>query len=83
MHRQSKILFLSSSFIIIFLTHLFPDMKTPWLDGKHVVFGEVISGLDVVKTIEQQGSQSGSTKSKIVIVDSGELPLDESDLRKN
>ena len=46
---------------------------TPWLDGKHVVFGEVAdqAGLDLVKKIEGLGSRSGSTKSKIVIAESG------------
>jgi peptidylprolyl isomerase len=52
-------------------------VKTPWLDGKHVVFGEVIEGMDIVRLVEAQGSRSGTTKSKIVIEDSGELPLDE------
>jgi len=47
--------------------------KTAWLDGKHVVFGSVIEGQDVVKKIESYGSQSGATKAKIVIADSGEL----------
>ena len=51
------------------------------LDGKHVVFGEVIEGLDIVKTVEAQGSRGGTTKSKIVIEDSGELPLGAGDLR--
>ncbi|XVF84023.1 hypothetical protein PTKIN_Ptkin16aG0541300 [Pterospermum kingtungense] len=48
---------------------------TSWLDGRHVVFGKVISGMDVVYKIEAEGSQSGVPKSKVVIVDSGELPI--------
>ncbi|KAJ3084145.1 hypothetical protein HDU99_003030 [Rhizoclosmatium hyalinum] len=47
--------------------------KTPWLDGKHVVFGSVVEGYDVVKKIESYGSQSGATKAKIVIADCGQL----------
>ena len=34
---------------------------TSWLDGKHVVFGKVVEGMDIVKKMEAQGSQSGST----------------------
>lgn len=45
----------------------------PWLDGKHVVFGEVCEGMDVVKKIESMGSSSGSTKARIIIAKSGEL----------
>jgi peptidyl-prolyl isomerase F (cyclophilin D) len=48
-------------------------VSTPWLDGKHVVFGRVSEGMDVVKQIESLGSQSGSTRKKIVVADSGEL----------
>merc|ERR1712012_1492517 len=46
---------------------------TSWLDGKHVVFGEVVEGYDVVKKIEGYGSQSGATKAKVVIADCGQL----------
>ena len=44
---------------------------TPWLDGKHVVFGEVVEGEDVVKAVEALGSRSGGTSTKIVVEDSG------------
>ncbi|CAO3627650.1 unnamed protein product [Cunninghamella echinulata] len=44
---------------------------TPWLDGAHVVFGEVVDGMSIVSTIEKQGSASGTTKSKITIADCG------------
>jgi len=45
---------------------------TPWLDGKHVVFGEVVKGYnEVVKKVELLGSQSGKTSQKVLIKDSG------------
>merc|ERR1712048_869032 len=47
--------------------------KTGWLDGKHVVFGSVVQGMDVVKKIESYGSRSGQTTAKIVIADCGQL----------
>lgn len=50
-------------------------VKTSWLDGKHVVFGKVISGMDVVYKVEAEGSQSGEPKTTVTIADSGELPL--------
>ncbi|OQR79968.1 peptidyl-prolyl cis-trans isomerase-like [Tropilaelaps mercedesae] len=48
-------------------------VKTSWLDGKHVVFGSVVEGMDVVKQMEAFGSQSGSTKKKVVVADCGQL----------
>ncbi|XP_029161516.1 peptidyl-prolyl cis-trans isomerase-like [Nylanderia fulva] len=49
--------------------------KTSWLDGKHVVFGSVTSGMEVVRKIEGYGSQNGELKKgvKIVISDCGEV----------
>ncbi|KAH1244034.1 Peptidyl-prolyl cis-trans isomerase 1 [Glycine soja] len=48
-------------------------VKTEWLDGKHVVFGQVVEGLDVVKDIEKVGSSSGKTSKPVVVADSGQL----------
>merc|ERR1711971_143338 len=53
-------------------------VKTSWLDGRHVVFGKVLEGLDVVKAVEGVGSQSGKTSKKVVIEDSGELAVEPS-----
>ncbi|MCO5576893.1 hypothetical protein L7F22_030714 [Adiantum nelumboides] len=47
--------------------------KTTWLDRKHVVFGRVVEGMDVVKTVESVGSQTGKTSKPMVIADCGEL----------
>ena len=43
------------------------------LDGKHVVFGKVVEGMDVVKKIEGEGTQSGKPKSEVAIADCGQL----------
>ena len=48
-------------------------VKTPWLDGKHVVFGNVVDGMNVVYAIDSYGTQSGATKAKLVITDCGQL----------
>jgi cyclophilin family peptidyl-prolyl cis-trans isomerase len=43
------------------------------LDGKHVVFGKVVEGMDVVKAVEGVGSGSGATKAKVMVAASGQL----------
>merc|ERR1712151_525897 len=48
-------------------------VKTDWLDGKHVVFGSVTDGFEVVKAIEGVGSSSGSTSKKVVIAACGQI----------
>lgn len=43
------------------------------MDGRHVVFGKVTAGLDVVDKIEDVGSQSGATSETVIVKDCGEL----------
>lgn len=47
---------------------------TSWLDGRHVVFGRVIDGMDIVKKVESLGSGSGKPSKSVKIAKSGELP---------
>jgi len=48
-------------------------VKTDWLDNKHVVFGRVESGLDIVTALEKQGSSTGKTKVECKIKDCGQI----------
>jgi len=48
-------------------------VTTGWLDGKHTVFGKVVEGMDIVKTIETKGSANGKTSVPIMIANSGQL----------
>ncbi len=45
---------------------------TPWLDGRHVVFGEVIQGMELVSQIEKLGSESGKPQKPVTVAASGE-----------
>ena len=47
--------------------------RTDWLNGKHVVFGKVTGGVDVVKKVERLGSKAGKTAEKVVIHSCGEM----------
>lgn len=47
--------------------------KCDWLDNKHVVFGQVTHGMDVVKKIEECGTKSGKPTKKVIIANCGEL----------
>jgi peptidylprolyl isomerase len=54
--------------------HCAGTKKTGFLDGKHVVFGQVIKGYSVVKAIESVGSEgSGETSQRVTVVDCGQL----------
>ena len=46
---------------------------SPWLDGKHVVFGEMVEGFDVLGKMEMVGTKSGKTQQSVVVTDCGDL----------
>lgn len=48
-------------------------VKTSWLDNRHVVFGTIVDGMEVIRKIESFGSQSGKTKVPVTITDCGQL----------
>ena len=49
-------------------------VSTPWLDGKHVVFGRVVRGLEILKEMERVGSSpTGATSKEVKIADCGQL----------
>ncbi|KAI9205631.1 cyclophilin B precursor [Polychytrium aggregatum] len=51
-------------------------VSTPWLDGRHVVFGKILKGMDIVTKIENTPTgPSDRPKTPIEIADSGELPV--------
>lgn len=56
----------SSQFLVTF-------GETPWLDGYHVVVGELVEGEDVLSAVEKEGSRTGKTKEVLKIEDCGEV----------
>ena len=59
-----------SQFFITFI-------KTPWLDGRHVIFGKVLEGMEVLDKIENgQMDQRDAPLKEVLIVDCGSLELD-------
>ena len=58
----------SSQFLLLF-------KESPWLDNRHTVFGELLDNFELLREIERQGTHSTAPRSKVTIVDSGELPL--------
>lgn len=50
--------------------------KTEWLDGRHVVFGKVLKGMNVVRRVENTKTSSDRPVEDVVIADCGSLPVD-------
>jgi len=48
-------------------------VKTSWLDGQHVVFGMIWEGKDLINKLETLGTNSGKTRKKVIITNSGVL----------
>jgi cyclophilin family peptidyl-prolyl cis-trans isomerase len=48
-------------------------VDTPWLDGKHVVFGNIVSGQETLRAMEAVGSSSGATSKPVVVADCGQI----------
>jgi peptidylprolyl isomerase len=46
---------------------------TEWLNGKHVVYGQIKTGADTLRAMEKAGSQSGATSEKVTIADCGQI----------
>lgn len=55
------------------MCHHQPPVCVGRLDGKHVVFGKVVEGIELVKTMETYGTQSGKPKAAVTIADCGQL----------
>ncbi|KAJ2489445.1 Peptidyl-prolyl cis-trans isomerase B, partial [Coemansia sp. RSA 2049] len=56
-------------------------VTTSWLDGRHVVFGKIMEGMDIVHEIENTPTSAGDKpKEDVVIADSGEVAIDEDEI---
>jgi cyclophilin family peptidyl-prolyl cis-trans isomerase len=42
-------------------------VPTPWLDGKHTIFGEVSSGMETLRAMEKKGTRDGRPTAKLMI----------------